>query len=104
MMAQPPNGFVLPKIALYNGKTDPTEHLSHYQHATTLYSHSYAIMCRAAFSNTLWYSDLSWFKKLPPRSVPSFTNLGVKFINQFLTSKKVKKGPDYMLKIGRAHV
>ena len=55
-------------------------------------------MCRA-FSNTLSESTLSWFKKLPPRTVPSFADLGVKFINQFLTSKKVKKGPDHMLTI-----
>ena len=98
MRAQPPKGFSLPKLDLYSGKTDPTEHLSHYRHAMALYSHSDAIMCRA-FSNTLSESALSWFKKLPPRSVPTFADLGVKFINQFLTSKKVKKGPDHMLTI-----
>ena len=34
--------------------------------------------------------------------VLSSTDLGVKLINQFLTSKKVKKGPDHMLTIHKA--
>ena len=80
MKAQPPKGFVLPKIDLYNGKTDPIEHLSHYRHVMALHSHSDAIMYRA-FSNTLSDSALSWFEKLPPRSIVSFADLGVKFIN-----------------------
>ena len=101
MQAQLPKGFAMLRLDMNKGKTDATEHLSHCWHAMALFSHSNAIMCRA-FSNTLSDFALSLFKKLPPLSVPFFVNLGVKFINQFLTNKKVKKGLDHMLTIWQA--
>ena len=42
---QPPKGFILPKIDLYNGKIDPIKHLSHYRQAMALYNYSDAIIC-----------------------------------------------------------
>ena len=65
------------------------------------FSHSNTIVCRA-LSNTLIDLALSWFKKLPPRPVTSFADLGVTFINQFLTRKKIKKVLDHMLTIHQA--
>ena len=91
---------------MYDGKTDPVEHLNHYQRAMALYSHNNAQMCQA-FSNTLIDTALSWFNKLLPRLVTSFADLGVKFINQFLTSKKIKKEHVHFVKgqvRGRARI
>ena len=42
---------------------------------------------------------LAWFRGLTPRSVTSFSDLAMKFINRFITSKKLKKGPDYLMTI-----
>ncbi|GAU17370.1 hypothetical protein TSUD_232460 [Trifolium subterraneum] len=42
-----PNGFKLPRIELYNGSTDPDDHLRAFYVHMTLYAVSDAIFCKA---------------------------------------------------------
>ena len=65
---------------MYEGKTDPMEHLNSYKNLIMLQGASDEVMCKA-FSVTLKGSVRSWFRKLSPRTIDSFGNLSILFVD-----------------------
>ena len=68
--------FSRPLFILYDGKTDPVEHVSHYIHMMSL-------MCKV-FLSSLGPIALRWFNGLRKRSIHNFGKLiqefGVRFM------------------------
>ncbi|MCQ7582429.1 retrotransposon gag domain-containing protein, partial [Salmonella enterica] len=78
-----PERFKEPKIPLYNGKTDPDDHLERYVGHMVLHGYSQEIMCRA-FRNHLEGNARRWFRSLKPGSVGSWEELKRAFSAQFI--------------------
>ena len=69
----------------YDGSTDPDEHMDAYTAHMSLYTSDDAVLCRV-FPTSLKGVALSWFTKLSPNSIDSFTTLVAKFETEFTTS------------------
>jgi len=71
-------------IKLYDGSTDPDEHLNVYKTQMTLYT-TY-VWCKV-FPTSLQGEPLTWFTELPPNSIDDFDVLAAKFSTQYATSR-----------------
>ena len=47
-----PRGFTQPTFTIYNGRTDPVEHISHFNQRMVVHSRNEALMCKV-FSSSL---------------------------------------------------
>ena len=68
---------------LYDGSTDPDEHLNIFRTQMTLYTMDQTVWCKV-FSTSLREGPLGWFTKLPQNSVASFDILETKFTTSML--------------------
>ena len=75
-----PPHFALPKFQMYDGLSDPFDHLIHYQQIMTLQTGNDALQCKV-FPSTLAGPALSWFHRLAPNLVTSFHRLSEKFVS-----------------------
>ena len=50
--AELPRRFTSPTFTIYNGQTDPMEHISHFNQRMTVHSRNEALMCKV-FSSSL---------------------------------------------------
>ncbi|XP_057510773.1 uncharacterized protein LOC130793147 [Actinidia eriantha] len=76
--------FKLPaQIRIYEGKTDPMDHLDSYKSLMSLQGCSDEVMCKA-FSATLKRSARSWFRKLSPETIDSFGDLKTESLKDFV--------------------
>ncbi|KAA8529809.1 hypothetical protein F0562_034334 [Nyssa sinensis] len=98
MAEERPKKFIVPKFTPYDGTGDPGDHLSHYQHTMALHGTSDAFLCRT-FVTSLNGTALKWFHHLPPNSVSSFYELGRRFLDSFMTSRRLRNGPEFLLNI-----
>jgi len=69
----------------YDGTTDPDEHMDAYTTHMSLYTTDDAVLCRV-FPTSLKGGALSWFTKLPTKSIDCFETLVAKFDVHFATS------------------
>ena len=74
-----------PTLDKYDGFTDPDGHVDAYLTQINLYNAEDALLCRV-FPTFLKGATLSWFTRLPARSIDCFDTLVVKFGAQFTTS------------------
>ncbi|CAL9018681.1 unnamed protein product, partial [Prunus brigantina] len=72
-----------PKIALYEGLTDPYDHLDNFRYAMEGRGANEATKCRL-FPTTLKGAALNWFKRLSPESVGSFSELRRAFLDRYM--------------------
>jgi len=86
MEAQPPSKWKGLSIKLYDGSTDPDEHLNIYQMQMNLYTTNKAVR-EKVFPTSLQEGALNWFTQLPPNLVDSFKTLMTKFSTQYTTSR-----------------
>ena len=86
--------FSFPNMKLYNGTTDPTDHIASYKRRmlTTSISRNLqeARMCKN-FGSSLMGPALQWYTNLPNNFISSFTQLKDAFVGQFVGSKKLEK-------------
>ena len=73
-------------INLYDGSTDPDEHLNIFRTQMTLYTTDRTVWCKV-FPTSLREGPLGWFSDLPPNSITSFDALELKFTTQYATSR-----------------
>ncbi|XP_075662956.1 uncharacterized protein LOC142632440 [Castanea sativa] len=82
--------FTRPPFTIYDGKTDPVEHISHYIHMMSLYSHNDGLMCKA-FPSSLGLTTMCWFNGLRKGSIRSFEELIQEFDARFITCSRVQQ-------------
>lgn len=85
--------FKAPSFTLYDGKSDPTDHICHYKQAMTLHADDEALMCRI-FPSSLGPLAVRWYYKLEPASIKSFHQLQESFRARFITDEVHPKQVD----------
>ena len=69
-----PQRFHQPTFSLYNGWTDPVEHVSHFNQKMAVHSKDEALMCKI-FPSSLGPMAMRWFNGLKANSIDSFKRL-----------------------------
>ena len=80
---EPPPGFVIPSFSMYDGSSDPYDHMLHFNQAMILNAGDDRLLCKV-FPASFKGPTLAWFHKLPQRSINSFNELWVAFVSQYL--------------------
>ena len=83
-----PQRFHQPTFALYNGRTDPMEHVSHFSQKMAVHSRDEALMCKI-FPSSLGPMAMRWFNGLKENSIDSFKKLTQSFGAHFITCSRV---------------
>ena len=86
---EPPRRFVIPLFAMYDGSSDPYDHMLHFNQAMILNAGNDRLLCKV-FPTSLKGPALAWFHKLPRGSLNSFGELWVTFVSQYLCSVRQK--------------
>ena len=87
-------GVSLPRLfhqqtfSLYNGRTDPVEHVSHFNQKMAVHSKDEALMCKI-FPSSLGPMAMRWFNGLKINSIDSFKKLTQSFGARFITCSRV---------------
>ncbi|KAJ0847565.1 putative retrotransposon gag domain-containing protein [Helianthus annuus] len=104
--AEVPKRFHIPTMKLYDGTTDPEEHIAQYRERMEINpipeKLKEACLCKG-FGSTLTGSALKWLLSLPPYSITSFANLVNLFNNQFSCSRKFEKLTSDLYRITQNH-
>ncbi|XP_075663034.1 uncharacterized protein LOC142632534 [Castanea sativa] len=94
--AKLPRRFSQPIFIMYNGRTDPVEHVSHFSQKMAVYSNNEALMCRF-FPSSLGAVAMRWFDALAEGSLRSFEELTRAFGARFITCTRIPKPLDALL-------
>ena len=78
---------------MYNGRTDPVEHVSHFNQRMDVHSKNKALMCKV-FPPSL---GMRWFDGLEEGSISSFQELTKAFEARFVTYSTVPRPLDSLL-------
>ena len=70
----PPRSFTIPPFAMYDGSSNPYDHMLHYNQAMILSAGDDRLLCKV-FPASLKGPTLAWFHKLPRRSINMFDEL-----------------------------
>ena len=77
---EPPRGFVIPPFAMYEGSSDPYNHMLYFNQAMILSVGNDCLLCKV-FPANLKGPALAWFHKLSRGSINSFSELWVVFVS-----------------------
>ena len=94
--AKLPRRFHQPTFTIYNGRTDPVEHVSYFKQKMAIHSQDEALMYRV-FPSSLGPMAMRWFDGLRTNSVSSFKKLTQAFCSRFITCSKVPQPLDSLL-------
>ncbi|XP_075674856.1 uncharacterized protein LOC142644056 [Castanea sativa] len=94
--AKLPHRFSQPTFTIYNGRTDPVEHVSHFNQKMAVHSNNEALMCRV-FPSSLGPVAMRWFDALGEGFVGSFEELTRAFGARFIMCSRVPKPLDALL-------
>ena len=83
-------------FAMYNGQTDPVEHVSQFKQKMVVHSQDEALMCRV-FSSSLRPMPMRWFDGLKTNSISSFKKLTQSFCSRFIICSRVLQPLDSLL-------
>ena len=72
--AKLPRRFHQPMFTMYNGRTDPVEHVSQFKQKMAVHSQDEALLCRV-FPSSLRPMPMRWFDGLRTNSISSFKKL-----------------------------
>ncbi|XP_050254809.1 uncharacterized protein LOC126700637 [Quercus robur] len=75
---------------MYNGHTDPVEHVSHFNQRMAVHSKNETLMCKV-FPSSLGPMMMRWFDGLGAGSIDSFKELNWAFGSRFITCSKVPR-------------
>ena len=81
---------------MYNGQTDPVEHVSQFKQKMAVHSQDEALMCRV-FPSSLRPMPMRWFDGLRTNSISSFKKLTQLFCFRFITCNRVPQPLDSLL-------
>ncbi|XP_028054705.1 uncharacterized protein LOC114258897 [Camellia sinensis] len=91
-------GFHQPKFTLYDGKTDPYIHVSHYRQVMVGHRRNDVFMC-LIFPASLEKLGLKWFERLSKGSIEGWQQLAKAFVTRFKTNTRIPKEVDHFLSI-----
>ena len=94
--AKLPRRFHQPMFAMYNGRTDPVEHVSQFKQKMAIHSQEETLLCEV-FSSSLGPMPMRWFDRLRTNSISSFKKLTQSFCSRFITCSKVPQPLDSLL-------
>ena len=94
--AKLPRQFHQPTFVMYNGRTDPVEHVSQFKQKMAVHSQNKALMCRV-FPSSLGPMPMRWFDGLRINSINSFKKLTQSFCSRFITCSRVPQLLDSLL-------
>ena len=83
---------------MYNGRTDPVEHVSHFNQRMVVHSKNEALMCKV-FLSSLGSVAMRWFDGLVAGSINSFKELTQAFGSHFITCSRVPRPLDSLLSL-----
>ena len=81
---------------MYNGRTNPVEHVSQFEQKMTVHSQDEALLCRV-FPSSLGPMPIRWFDGLRTNSISSFKKLTQSFCSRFITCSRVPQPLDSLL-------
>ena len=87
---EPPSGFVIPSFSMYDGSSNPYDHMLHFNQAMILNAGDNRLLYKV-FPAILKGPTLAWFHKLPQGSINSFSELWAAFVSQYLCSVRQKR-------------
>ena len=96
--AKLPQRFHQPTFTMYNGRTDPIEHVSHFNQRMAVHSKDEALTCKV-FPSSLGPMAMRWFDGLKPNSIVSFKRLTQAFGSRFITCSRVPRPLDSLLSL-----
>ena len=82
-----PRRFNQPTFSLYDGHSDPVEHVSYYSQKMAIHSRDDALMCKI-FPSSLGPTAMRWFNGLRANSIGSFKALTQAFGARFITCSR----------------
>ena len=85
----PPCGFSIPPFTMYDGSSDPYDHMLHYNQAMILSTGDDRLLCKV-FPAILKSPALACFHKLLRGSIKTFSELWAAFVSQYLCSVRQK--------------
>ena len=88
--------FHQPIFTMYNGRTDPVEHVSQFKQKMAVHSQDEALLCRI-FPSSLGPMLMRWFDGLRTNSISSFKKLTQSFCSRFITCSRVPQPLDSLL-------
>ena len=91
-----PKRFHQPTFVMYNGCTDPVEHVSQFKQKIAVHFQDEALLCRV-FPSSLGPMPMRWFDGLRTNSISSFKKLTQSFCSRFITSSRVPQPLDSLL-------
>ena len=77
---EPPHGFVIPSFAMYDGSSNPYDHMLNFNQVMILNVGDDRLLCKV-FSASLKGPALAWLHKLLRRSINSFSELWAAFVS-----------------------
>ena len=94
--AKLPHCFTQLIFTIYNGRTDPVKHVSHFNQMMAVYSRNEAFMCKV-FPSSLGLVAMRWFDALEEGSIGSFKESTRAFGARFVTCSRVPRPLDSLL-------
>ena len=85
-----PRRFQQPTFTIYNGNTDPVEHVSQFNQNMAVHSKNKALMCKV-FPSNLGPVAMRWFNGLKANSVDSYRKLTQAFGSRFVTNSRAPR-------------
>ena len=93
-----PRQFHQPTFTIYNGRTNPVEHVSHFNQRMTVHSKDETLMCKV-FPSSLGPVVMRWFDGLRASSIDSFKKLTRSFGSHFIMCTRVPQPINSLLSL-----
>ena len=90
--------FHQPTFLLYNGRSDPVEHVSQFNQRMVVHLKDEALLCKI-FPSSLRLVAMRWFNGLKANSINSFRELTQSFGSRFVTCGRVPRLLDSLLSL-----
>ena len=94
--AKLPHHFSQLAFTIYNGRTNPMEHFSHFNQKMAIHANNETLMCKV-FPSSLGPVAMRWFDALEEGSIESFKELTRAFGARFITCSRVPRLVDSFL-------
>ena len=94
--ARLPYWFSQPTFTINNGRTDPVEHVSHFNQKMAAYASNEALMCKV-FPSSFGPAAMRWFDALEEGLIRSFEELTKAFGARFIACSRVPRPVDSLL-------